>query len=534
MGNGEKCPYTPEQIYGKTNFDGERDICGLEVHARNELDLFMKRLREEDEKQGKVADPEMYEMQELMHDSVMHIIKAFCDCDFSGGVAGYALNLFKKLVNWDPINYITTDPDEWNDVTWDEETGIRTYQAKRCSRLFRDSDDPDNIAHIVDGYVFDCDFHGSYTTGGGLNRKNHPDIVLCLENLLEIPIVSSKDIELPEIKFESTRVHLDEFQYQMRDELITLYNVIREIMANDPPKSTMGRSAPELCTFAYQKVANRIIVVDERYVCFVYMGTRSDEHRNTLYDPNTAKVIAVADWGEYYYPIDDYENKNPFTQYFNRLLPPYTTDDRGKDSRSTRMLPMISFVSYASDDHAPTHVIPLMMPKKNFRYYSTVVTDHLGGNLMNIVLDNKTEKDRYADYHIDLFSLLDNSDMIMIYTKRDADGNSVCDDRGYPLMNPEKTVLLVPQAKGVDDNFFYVYKAMPTLVIPEDEFELWSNKELIPAVIASSNRNDEFRKEIRRRFYEKHPDRNPQYVEASDGENCHCCGDVCDDTCCGC
>ena len=471
MGNGEKCPYTPEQIYGKTNFDGERDICGLEVHARNELDLFMKRLHEEDEKQGKVADPKMYEMQELMHDSVMHIIKAFCDCDFSGGVVSYALKLFNKLVNWDPINPITTDPDEWNDVTWDEETGIRTYQAKRCSRLFRDSDDPDNIAHIVDGYVFDCDFHGSYTTGGGLNRKNNPDIV-CLENLLETPIVSRKDIELPEIKFESTRVHLDEFQYQMRDELMTLYDVIREIMANDSPKSTMGRSALELCTFAYQKVAN--------------------------------------------------------------LLPPYTTDDCGKDSRSTRMLPMISFVSYASDDHAPTHVIPLMMPKKNFRYYSTVVTDHLGGNLMNIVLDNKTEKDRYADYHIDLFSLLDNSDMIMIYTKRDADGNSVCDDRGYPLMNPEKTILLVPQAKGVDDNFFYVYSVTPTLVIPEDEFELWANKELIPAVIASSNRNDEFRKEIRRRFYEKHPDCNPQYVEASDDDTCHCCGDVCGDNCCGC
>lgn len=520
MGNGEKCLYTPEQIYGKNNFDGERDICGLEVHARNELNLFMKRLLEEDAREGKPTDPEMYEMQELMHDSVMHIIKAFCDCDFSGGVVSYALSLFNRLVNWDPINPITSDPNEWNVCTRDELRGYTTYQAKRCSHLFRDSDDPENMAHDINGYVFDTDFHGSYTTGGGARKKEIPSIGF-LEDLLETPIVSRKDIELPEIKFETTRVHLDEFQYQMREELMVLYEMIQEATEKMPPKEHRDVSIRALHEFAYRKIANRIIVVDERYVCFVRTGIRADENRNTLYSFDNADVIAVADWGGYYDWITDHENESPFTQYFNRLLAPYTDDDCGKDSRSVKMLPMISFVSYASDDHAPTHVIPLMMPKKNFRYYSTVIPG-LQKKLINLGLDDIAEN-RYAEYHINLFSFNDNSDMIMAYTKKDPDGNPICDDHGYAMIDPEKTVVLIPRVKNVDGSARYVYTKETPLMVPKDEFELWANTILTPTIASADNLNSDIRLEIRRRFYERYPDK-PQYIESCDG-TCHCCGD---------
>lgn len=531
MGNGEKCPYTPEQIYGKTNFDGERDICGLEVHARNELDLFMKRLREEDEKQGRVADPEMYEMQELMHDSVMHIIKAFCDCDFSGGVVSYALGLFNKLVNWDPINPITTNPDEWNDVTWDEETGIRTYQAKRCSRLFRDSDDPDNIAHYIDGYVFDCDYHGSYTAGGGLNRKNHP-IVVFLENLLETPIVSRRDVELPEIKFETTRVHLDEFQYQMRNELDILYDLIQEIVKENPTENTDG-SDFDITREAVQHLANTIIVVDECYVCFVWMDIRAGGDGNGYFDWKNARIIAIADWGGYMDPIKDHENGSPFTQYFNRILGPADPEDIHHDGRSVKALPMLQFASYVSDDHQPIHVIPLTIPKSDY-HYASCIPDTLDNALRNIL----KHRGNYSEHFFQLFALVDNPNMIMLYTMIDEQDYIIQDPvSGYPKMDTSKSVVLRVGSKwsnGPDNREINVYKTMNPGVIPET-FAEWFSRMLMSHIAALDDKNQTIRNEIRRRFYEKHPDCNPQYVEASDDENCRCCGDsCCDDNCCGC
>lgn len=107
------------------------------------------------------------EMQKMMCDGVLKLLDVFAEEGHSGFSASYAISLFKKLVNFEPITALTGADDEWVDVGH-HGCSIH-YQNKRMSSVFKDS--KDGQAYWMDGRVFwdwhkddDGSMHKSYFT----------------------------------------------------------------------------------------------------------------------------------------------------------------------------------------------------------------------------------------------------------------------------------------------------------------------------------------------------------------------------------
>jgi len=81
----------------------------------------------------------------LLGPAVLKMIAAFAEEGHSGGSAPLAVSLFKRLANWEPLQPLTGEPDEWMEV------GHGHFQNKRCSRVFKNGDGP---AYDIEGRVF--------------------------------------------------------------------------------------------------------------------------------------------------------------------------------------------------------------------------------------------------------------------------------------------------------------------------------------------------------------------------------------------
>ena len=84
------------------------------------------------------------EMQEMICNHVIELLKVFSDEGHSGSSAPYAINLFSRLAKFEPIAPLTGEDWEWND------TG-HGYQNKRASHVFKDYD---GNCYDINGKVF--------------------------------------------------------------------------------------------------------------------------------------------------------------------------------------------------------------------------------------------------------------------------------------------------------------------------------------------------------------------------------------------
>jgi len=85
------------------------------------------------------------EMQKLMCDQIIELLKLFDKHGHSGSSAPYAVNLFKRLALFEPISPLTGEDNEWNEV------GTDIFQNRRCSSVFKDDN---GNAYNIDGKVF--------------------------------------------------------------------------------------------------------------------------------------------------------------------------------------------------------------------------------------------------------------------------------------------------------------------------------------------------------------------------------------------
>lgn len=99
---------------------------------------------------GKYCD----EMQELICKNMLELLETFANQGHSGFSANYILQYFEKLVRWEPIVPLTGEDWEWNIVCGDMTDGVKVYQNKRCSRIFKQEDRFDGQAYDVNGKVF--------------------------------------------------------------------------------------------------------------------------------------------------------------------------------------------------------------------------------------------------------------------------------------------------------------------------------------------------------------------------------------------
>lgn len=124
-------------------------MSNLVKHAERELELIGM---------GKDAPDEM---NRLMHDNIIQMVKTFSEQGHSGFSASYAIGVLEKLLDFEPISDLTGADDEWNDVS--EASGEPCWQNKRCSHVFKDAD---GRAYDINGKVFrPKDGSGSYTNG---------------------------------------------------------------------------------------------------------------------------------------------------------------------------------------------------------------------------------------------------------------------------------------------------------------------------------------------------------------------------------
>jgi hypothetical protein len=89
------------------------------------------------------------EMQGLVCSQVLEMLEIFSGHGHSGTTAPYAIKLFSRLANFQPIAPLTGEPCEW--VKHDHGSHV-TYQNKRASHVFKDGED--GAAHDINGKVF--------------------------------------------------------------------------------------------------------------------------------------------------------------------------------------------------------------------------------------------------------------------------------------------------------------------------------------------------------------------------------------------
>lgn len=104
-------------------------------------------------------------MDRLMGQQILDIVKLFSTHQHSGSSAVYAINLISPLLKFEPIQSLTGNDDEWEDVS---AFGEPLWQNKRCSRVFKRAD---GTCFDVEGIIF-TDKNGDSWT----NRKSHVDV----------------------------------------------------------------------------------------------------------------------------------------------------------------------------------------------------------------------------------------------------------------------------------------------------------------------------------------------------------------------
>lgn len=74
------------------------------------------------------------ELEKKIADSILKMIEAWNKVGHSGGSAGWTREIVYKLLNWENLTALTSNPDEWNDVS--EESGTPMWQNNRNPAVF--------------------------------------------------------------------------------------------------------------------------------------------------------------------------------------------------------------------------------------------------------------------------------------------------------------------------------------------------------------------------------------------------------------
>ena len=92
-------------------------------------------------------------MQDLVNRYILEIVKAFSEQGHSGFSASYVLSKLERILRFKPISPLTGADDEWTEVH--SQNGVRTYQNKRCSSIFKYVDAQGNVTRCedIDGIV---------------------------------------------------------------------------------------------------------------------------------------------------------------------------------------------------------------------------------------------------------------------------------------------------------------------------------------------------------------------------------------------
>ena len=136
------------------------DKSKLYAHAKRELDIA-KFIKPDDTFDAPYGD--------MIGIAVLELIATFSCQGHSGMSAGYVRQIFDKLAKYEPLEPLTGEDDEWEDISamW----GKEYYQNKRCSRIFKDET---GKAYDTEAIIFRDLDGGCYTSAASHQEIKFP------------------------------------------------------------------------------------------------------------------------------------------------------------------------------------------------------------------------------------------------------------------------------------------------------------------------------------------------------------------------
>ena len=130
--------------------------------------MLLEYAKSELERIGKDEDG----MQEMMNKNILQIIEMFSKQGHSGFSASYAIAVLERLLRFKPITPLTGDESEWGEPSF-ERDGIRSFQNKRCSSVFKYVDAEGNIikCHDVDAIMVSDNGGITWFTSGRFRKQ---------------------------------------------------------------------------------------------------------------------------------------------------------------------------------------------------------------------------------------------------------------------------------------------------------------------------------------------------------------------------
>lgn len=120
--------------------------CGLLAHTEAELPAIGKD-----------------EMGLMMANNLRELVLVFCTQGHSGFSASYATSALSKLLAYEPLSPLRGTDDEWIQVS------EHTWQNRRCSHVFKDSERFDGQPYDINAVVF-REANGACFTGRGSHQ----------------------------------------------------------------------------------------------------------------------------------------------------------------------------------------------------------------------------------------------------------------------------------------------------------------------------------------------------------------------------
>lgn len=173
--------FIPEALHTKWyRFKTRNEVSNYELHARREMRAML-------------AD-DADEMDKLMAEQVIDLLRTFSKHGHSGFSAPYAVNMFSKLAKYEPLGPLTGEDSEWNCISdyCCKDDDYATYQNNRASHVFKHvyTDGRPDYAYDINGKVF-VDVDGcSYTS-----NESKVEITFPYDPTTEYVTVESDDKE---------------------------------------------------------------------------------------------------------------------------------------------------------------------------------------------------------------------------------------------------------------------------------------------------------------------------------------------------
>lgn len=128
--------------------------------AEHEVQIAIARERKSGEGPG-------FEYAKGCYESALKAFRSLCEDEHSGMSFSITADILRRLIKRQPLTPIEDDPDEWVEA-WISDDGVKHYQHRRLSSLFKDVDTDGKASYNDNGaYVcIDEETHIPYQGGG--------------------------------------------------------------------------------------------------------------------------------------------------------------------------------------------------------------------------------------------------------------------------------------------------------------------------------------------------------------------------------